>query len=74
MAVVTKDNVSVGSRNGSKCLLLEGDLSRHGENCRCGAPHSPLFPANDSKVRLEKIPPSGIWPSSLLNERFKVFK
>jgi hypothetical protein len=47
---------------------------RHGENRSRGEPHSPSFPVKDCSVRFEKIPPSGNWPSSLLNERFKVVK
>ena len=49
-------------------------MLRHGKNSRRGAPHSPTFPINDCNVRFEKTPPSGIWPSRLLNERFKVVK
>lgn len=74
MAMAPKASVSVGSTNRSKCVLLEWDLLRHGGNLRRGAPHSPLFPIKDCELRLEKTPPSGIWPSRLLNERFKVIK
>lgn len=71
-AMAPNVNASVGSINCSNCLLFERDLSGHGENCRRGAPHSPTFPTKDCKVRFEKTPPWGIWPSSLLNDKFKV--
>ena len=74
MAMAPKANASIGSRNRSKCLLLVGDLLWHGGNLRRVFPHSPTLPTKDSEVRFEKTPPSGIWPSRLLNERFKVVK
>jgi hypothetical protein len=74
MTMAPKDNVSVGSKHCSKCLLLERDLSKHGGNLRCGAPHRRTFPIKDCVVRFEKTPPSGIWPTRLLNERFKLVK
>lgn len=63
-----------GSRNFSKYRLLERDLSIHGKNPRRGAPQSPALPIKDCNERFEKTPPSRIFPSGLLNERFKVVK
>uniref|UniRef100_A0A804QWW1 Uncharacterized protein n=1 Tax=Zea mays TaxID=4577 RepID=A0A804QWW1_MAIZE len=39
---------------------------------RRGRPHSALFPINDLSVIFENTPPSGICPSNLLKERFKL--
>jgi hypothetical protein len=70
----TNAAVTTGRRIIRRCLLFECESSRQGGNPRLGDPLSPAFPIKDIDVMFEKIPPSGIFPSSLLKERFKDVK
>jgi hypothetical protein len=70
----TNAAVTTGRRITRMCLLFEWESSRQGENPRLGDPHSQAFPVKDFDVMFEKIPPSGIFPSRSLKERFKDVK
>jgi hypothetical protein len=63
-----------GTRNFIRCKLYGWDLLRQGENPSRAELQSPAFPTKDSDVRLEKMPPSGISPSSILKERFNIVR
>jgi hypothetical protein len=70
----TNAAATTGRRIIRRPLFFEGESSRQGEYPKWGDPHSPAFPIKDIDVMFEKIPPSGIFPSRSLKERFKDVK